>query len=447
MWQDNNALPCITEQKELPMPSIPRDKIPDNTIPLLREGYTFISTRCDAMDTDIFETRLMLKKAICVRGAPAAEMFYHPDRFTRNGALPPTTVRLLQDKGSVQLQDGAEHHDRKAMFLAMMTPNRLERLTEIADEEWQAQLGKWKHLDSIVLFEEVRETLCRTVCRWAGVPLAEDEVAARTREFGAMIDNASRAGPRNVWAQVLRQRNERWARDIIQRARNGAIDAPAGAALSIIANHRDLEGKLLDVDVAAVELINVLRPTVAVTRFIVFEAVALHDHAAFRELVQHGDDSEVECFVQEVRRFYPFFPFIGGRARVPFEWDGHRFGEGDWVLLDLYGTDHDARIWDDPATFQPERFREWDGSAYNFVPQGAGDHLTTHRCPGEWVTIALMKQAATFLTRKMAYDAPVQDLSISLSRMPAKPKSGFVMSNIRSGPMTESGPDTRVYGA
>ena len=436
------------------MSSIPRDKMPDNTISLLREGYTFISSRCDAMDTDIFETRLMLQKAICVRGAPAAEMFYHPDRFTRHRALPPTTVRLLQDKGSVQLQDGAEHRDRKAMFLAMMTPNRLERLTEIADEEWHAQLGKWEHRDSIVLFDEVHETLCRSVCRWAGVLLADDEVAARTREFSAMVDHAGQTGPRNWWAQALRRRNEQWARDIICQARDGTIDAAGSTALAIIASHRDAEAKLLGVDVAAVELINILRPTVAVTRFVVFEAVALHDHPASRELVQHGDDTDVECFVQEVRRFYPFFPFIGGRARMPFEWDGRRFGEGDWVLLDLYGTNRDERIWDDPKTFRPERFRKWDGSAYNFVPQGAGDHLTTHRCPGEWVTIALMKQAATFLATKMAYDVPDQDLGISLSRMPAKPKSGFVISNIRGGPA--AGPNsnttaystgTRVYGA
>lgn len=64
------------------------------------------------------------------------------------------------------------------------------------------------------------------------------------------------------------------------------------------------------------------------------------------------------------------------------------------------------------------------------MPQGAGDHHTTHRCPGEWVTIALMNQAATFLTREMAYDMPSQDLTISLSTMPAKPRSGVVLDNI-----------------
>jgi hypothetical protein len=33
-------------------------------------------------------------------GPRAAEIFYEPGRFTRKGALPQTTLRLLQDRGS-----------------------------------------------------------------------------------------------------------------------------------------------------------------------------------------------------------------------------------------------------------------------------------------------------------------------------------------------------------
>lgn len=344
------------------MASIPRATGPDNTIPLLREGYTFISSRCDAMQTDAFRTRLMLQPAVCVRGPQAAEMFYHPDRFTRKKAMPPTTLRLLQDMGSVQLQDGADHRHRKAMFMAMMTPDRLERIVEIADEEWSRHLLAWEHRASVVLFDEMREILCRTACRWAGVPLADSEVQERTREFGAMIENAGRADPRNWWAQVLRRRNERWAQGIIERARAGDIDAPDDAPLAIIASHRNAEGNLLDTEIAAIELINILRPTVAVARYIVFAAVALHHYPAARELVRSGNEAEIECVVQEVRRFYPFFPFVGGRVREPFEWRDHRFSEGDWVLLDLFGTNHDRRIWEDPDAFRPERFREWEES-------------------------------------------------------------------------------------
>jgi cytochrome P450 len=85
---------------------------------------------------------------------------------------------------------------------------------------------------------------------------------------------------------------------------------------------------------AAVELINVLRPTVAVARFITFAALALHEHPGARQKLQEGDEEYLERFVQEVRRFYPFFPLVGGRARKDFEWRGHRFEEGTWVLLD-----------------------------------------------------------------------------------------------------------------
>lgn len=96
------------------------------------------------------------------------------------------------------------------------------------------------------------------------------------------------------------------------------------------------------------ELINVLRPTVAVAVYVTFAALALHEHADAAEQVRDGGAADRERFVQEVRRFYPFFPLVGGRVTTPFEWNGVHFPEGRRVLLDLYGTNRDARHWDDP---------------------------------------------------------------------------------------------------
>lgn len=280
-----------------------------------------------------------------------------------------------------------------------------------------------------MLFDEVREILCRIAGRWAGVPA---DVDARTREIGAMIEHSGSMGPRNWWSQLLRQRNERWARSTIERVRTGSIDAPEGTPLPTIASHRDKQGDLLDANIAAVELINILRPMVAVAHFIMFEAVALDRHSDARELVRGDNNADIECFVQEVRRSYPFFPFIGGRVRAPFTWEGHRLRAGDRVLLDLYGTNHDRRIREDPDAFRPERFRGWQGNPWTPVPQGAGNHHTSHRCPGEWVTIALMSQAARFLTRETTFDMPAQDLTIPPSHMPSKPRNGVVLRNVRS---------------
>ncbi|HZY64935.1 MAG TPA: cytochrome P450 [Rubrobacteraceae bacterium] len=101
------------------------------------------------------------------------------------------------------------------------------------------------------------------------------------------------------------------------------------------------------------------------------------------------------------------------------------------MLLDLYGTNRDARIWEEPHAFRPERFRDWDGSAFNFIPQGGGDHNNGHRCPGEWITIKLTERPARLLATAVRYDVPEQDLGIDLSRMPAIPRSRFVISNVR----------------
>jgi fatty-acid peroxygenase len=67
------------------------------------------------------------------------------------------------------------------------------------------------------------------------------------------------------------------------------------------------------------------------------------------------------------------------------------------------------------------------------VPQGGGDHYEGHRCPGEWITIDLMKVAVIALTRWMTYGVPGQDLRIRPWRAPAIPASRFVINQVAAG--------------
>lgn len=281
-----------------------------------------------------------------------------------------------------------------------------------------------------MLYDEARELLTRAVCAWSGVPLPEDQVAARTAQLSAMFHDAASFGLPHWRARAARRRAERWIQDLIQHVRNGSLEPPAESAARVIALHRDAQGRHLDPRVAAVELINVLRPTVAVSVFIVFAARALQLHPECMHKVV-ADAAYLEFFVQEVRRYYPFLPAVAARVAHDFEWNGFRLRARERVLLDLYGTNHDPRTWTDPDAFRPERFAAWDGSPLNVIPQGAGDHYRNHRCPGEWITIALTKAAVLFLARDVRYEVPEQDLSLEMSRMPALPRSRFVMTGVR----------------
>jgi fatty-acid peroxygenase len=56
------------------MARIPRDPSFDRRAPCcFLRGYEFISNRCRRYGTDLFATRIMLKKVVCMQGAEAAE--------------------------------------------------------------------------------------------------------------------------------------------------------------------------------------------------------------------------------------------------------------------------------------------------------------------------------------------------------------------------------------
>ncbi len=324
---------------------------------MLSEGYQFIPNRIRRHQSDFFATRLMLQKAICISGEEAAQVFYEPDRFTRRAALPPTTLRLLPDKGSVSMLDGVDHRWRKQLFMSLMTPESINRLTDEMEDQWRGRLPSWEAAGRVVLHDEVQEILCRAVCAWAGVLLPDSDAGQRTREFRAMIDGSGAVGPRMWRGLLLRARTERWIKEVIASVRAGQVDAPIGSAVQVLSSARDHDGDLLDLFEATVELINLLRPTAAVGLFVTFAALALYEHPGSREYAEGGDEKDREAFVHEVRRFYPFFPFIGGRVRNAFDWRDHHFSRGTWVILDAYGTNHDARIWENPDAFRPDRFR------------------------------------------------------------------------------------------
>src|SRR5690606_33200469 len=107
--------------------------------------------------------------------------------------------------------------------------------------------------------------------------------------------------------------------------------------------------------------------TVAVARWITFIAMALQSYPESRDRLIAGEDHP-QWFVQEVRRLYPFFPAMAARVRDTFDWNGYEFPEGTRVLLDLYGINRDERLWERPEEFRPERFRDWDGDPFRFVP-------------------------------------------------------------------------------
>lgn len=410
---------------------MPREEGIDHSLSLIREGYMYILNRRHSFNSDIFETRLLGKKAICMGGKEAAEVFYDTEKFKRKDAAPNRALQTLLGKNGVQTLDGQPHKHRKEMFMSIMSPAGLEKLTDMAKKQWEIAVDKWGQMDKVILYEEAKEIMCRTACQWAGIPVKEDEVRWLTKNLGAMFESAAAVGPNHWLGRNARNQVENWIEGLIDEVRYGKVNPPENTALYRFVWHRDLEGNLLDIETVAVEVINILRPIVAIAVFISFSALAVHHYPEEIEKLESGDENYARMFVQEVRRFYPFFPFVVALVKKDFTWNEYKFEEGTLTLLDLYGTNHDPEIWENPDVFSPDRFAEWEGSLYDFIPQGGGDYFMGHRCAGEWVTIEVMKVTLDYLVNRIDYEVPDQDLSFNMASVPSIPHSKVVIKNVK----------------
>lgn len=410
---------------------VPREEGIDNSLSLLREGYMYIPNRRHSFATNVFETRLLGQKAICMGGEEAAEIFYDNEKFIRNGAAPKRVQKTLFGEKGVQTLDGEAHTHRKKMFMSLMTPEKLEELKSITTKQWAYAAEKWAHKEDIILYEESKQIMCRTACQWAGFPLEDGEVLERTKQLGDLFESPTSVGPEHWKGRHSRKKVEKWVEEMILQVREETMKCSEDSALYTISMHRDLEGELLNIEIAAVELVNILRPIVAIAIFINFTALAVHHNPKEREKLKTGDDQYTYMFVQEIRRYYPFFPLVAARVKKEFTWKDYTFEEGTLTLLDLYGTNHDAKLWEDADIFKPERFADWKGSPFSFMPQGGGDYMMGHRCAGEFVTIEVMKVSLDYLANRLSYQFPAQDLSFSMVSMPSIPHSKVVLQNVK----------------
>lgn len=386
------------------------------------------------LNTDAFTINAPGLRIICIGGEEAASIFYDPEKFVRKGAIPPPIQKTLTGVDAVHTTDAGQHGHRKALFMSFMTDEQVNRLQELIRRELVVASASWSTRPGIVLFDEAAIILCEAICAWAGVPLAVSDSPLRARQFVAMVDAFGTMGIRHFKGAKARRAVEHWITGAIEEVRSGRLKVDPASPLYRCAHYDELDGSKLPAKLAAIELINLLRPTVAIAWYITFAATALFTNDSYKQQFISAGDIYRENFINEVRRFFPFAPFMGAKVRESFSWNGLNFEKGDLVLLDMYGTNHDERLWENPFDFIPERFGGRTIKPYDFLAQGGGYPETGHRCPGELITIETLKTVLQFLSTELEFSIPPQDMSYPFSRMPTRPRDGFIIKNIKLRP-------------
>jgi fatty-acid peroxygenase len=418
------------ERKWIVMEKVPEIKIKlTDVTERLDEGYLLLSELRKEANAPVVKARLLNKEVIAIYGKEAAKKFYDPRNFKREGSMPKIVLKTLFGENGVQTLDGQAHEHRKTIFMDLMTPKRMEEYHRILDKNLTQKLDRQQ--GQFELFDLAKDVLFRSICEWAGIDLSQltkKEVDQLAEYQISMISSAVTNPATHIKGIDNRKKSEKWAQSLIENARINPVAGKEDVALYAFAKATDDHGELLPIDVAAVELLNVIRPTVALTVWIALMGHALFSRPDIYQRLHAEFDQLQDSFIQEMRRYYPFFPMLPAFAIQDVEVDGYLIPKDSWVVLDLYGTNHDDRMIETPEVFRISRYLGKEkhisyDEEYEMIAQGGGEFKTMHRCAGEWITLHTLRVFSDQLVNKYQFSIPEQDWNIPMNQFPTYPKS------------------------
>ncbi|OJG81961.1 cytochrome P450 [Enterococcus pallens] len=418
------------ERKVNKMKQVPEIKIKMTEVnERLDEGYLLLSELRKEADAPVVKARLLNKEIIAIYGQEAAKIFYDPRNFKREGAMPKLVLKTLFGEEGVQTLDGQDHTHRKTIFMELMTPKRMEEYHRILDRRLTEKLDQ-QH-GEFTLFDIAKDVLFHSICEWAGINLAdysEEEIETLTDYQISMISSAITSPTAHIKGVENRNKSEKWAQSLIEQARTNPVSGKKDVALYAFAQATDSNGELLPIDTAAVELLNIIRPTVALTVWIALMGHALFSRPDIYQRLKAEFSELQDSFIQEMRRYYPFFPMLPAFAVKDVEVDGYLIPKDSWVVLDIYGTNHDERTIETPDVFRLKRYVGKEkhisyDEEYEMIAQGGGKFNEMHRCAGEWITLHTMRVFSDQLVNKYTFSIPEQDWEIPMNSFPTFPNS------------------------
>jgi cytochrome P450 len=415
-----------------------------DTLTILHNPFSFIEERRDEFGP-VFHANILNRDTAIMTGPDACAAFIDPANIKRTGAQPEHVARLMAGITLATL-DGEAHLARKYQILQAFTPEMLAGYLPIMQQHVEAMAQGWAAADEVRGLDELRRLAIGVIGaamtglepgpRLAGLQHDYSELLRGLLTLpvdlpGTQYHDAVAALPRilsTLSAVVAEHRAQPTAdglsRILAARAPNGEQLGDPQAAREL--HHLFVAGFVLHAPLVALIMQLSAHPAVRaraldeVARLAPAGPVTLDQLAAMPYLTQ---------VALEVKRICPAVPMVFGEALRTFEFNEHSIPTGWRVFLGIYATDMNEEIYTRPADFDPDRFSseraEDRRHPYAFVPHGAGEVHTTHRCPGVDFATYIMMILAIVLLRDYTWELPPQDLDYVWAESPPPPKDGL----------------------
>lgn len=402
----------------------------------LRSPFRFLEER-QRRHGDVFKSRVLFRRVVFLTGLEGAEAFYDDSAISRTDAHPFPLVDLFGGD-NMEMLDGEAHASLKQATLAAFDDDAFARYVPQLQEPIDSALERIATRRGAPITKELQRLAIEAI--WTNVlgPPGPD-AAAISRDYAAIVTGLTSLplpipGTSYGRARAARDRLLARIRAAISDRRNDPTDDALSRMLAADPAMTDRQAMLEVHHFVIAGFIVYLLMGEVVRRLA--EDPELLERCA-RELAGGPDRLTLESLadlptctnvVREAKRIVPLVPLAFGRARRSFRCGGYDVPAGWTVYLALHLNNHDARVFDVPDVFDPDRFSparaENERHPMAFIPQGAPP-ATGHQCLGLQYSTLMVLAFMHRLIRRYRWSLPPQELRPDDRKVPPEPADGL----------------------
>jgi cytochrome P450 len=316
-------------------------------------------------------------------------------------------IAPVMGPSSVIVLTGPEHLRQRKLLLPPFHGERMREYEEVIVDATQRDMAEWPLGTPMRLQERSRKITLEVILRAVFGVEAERMEALRAAIGGLMepinavavvraaLRRPSMERPKGAFGQAL-DRLDEVIYEELERRRGQEDLAERTDILSLLMQARDEDGEAMSDGELRDELVTLLlagHETTATSVAWAIERLVRHPEK-LRRLVQEidaeadgGGDEYMTAVVQETLRVRPVVPIVVRVLQEELEVGGYSLPAGTRVTPSIYLTNRNARVYERPAEFRPERFLGGAPETFSWIPFGGG----IRRCIGASFALLEMK--------------------------------------------------------
>jgi cytochrome P450 len=335
---------------------------------------------------------------VVVSGPEAVKTVFTAPPHVAPSAAGNSPVRPVMGPSSVIVLTGAEHMRQRKLLLPPFHGERMREYAQTIVQATRADMAGWPLERAMRLQERTRAITLEVILR-AVFGVEAERMAPLRDAIGDLL------APMQPWRMVLfalrrpsvqrppgaigraLDRLDAVIYDELAKRRAQEDLSQRTDILSLLMQARDEDGEPMTDGELRDELVTLLlagHETTATSVAWAIERLVRHPDKLTRLVaeIDAGDDGGAESYmtavVNETLRVRPVVPIVARMLTQELEVDGYALAAGTRVTPSIYLTNRNARVYEQPAEFRPERFAQGGPETFAWIPFGGG----IRRCIG-----------------------------------------------------------------